>query len=77
MSKFLALAERQKVFLQLTLRMLLELVFTTSPHPFGSLFSKFGGYGGELDTRPSIVLCSAGLCKGAKLEVGVGTDLIC
>ncbi len=75
--RFLVLVGRQKVLLQTTLRMLLELVFTTSPHPFGSSFSELRGHGGELDTRPSVVLCSTRLCASAKLEVGAGTCLIC
>ncbi len=57
--------------------MLLELVLTTSLHPFGSLFSELGGHNGELGTRPSVILCLAQLCEDAKLEVGAGTDLIC
>ncbi len=74
---FLALVGRQKVLLQSILRMLLELVFTTSPHLFGFSFSELGGHDGELGTRPSVVLYSARLCKSAKLEVEVGTGLIC
>ncbi len=48
-----------------------------SPYPFGSLFSDLGGYGGELDTCPSVILCLAQLCNGAKLEIGARMDLIC
>lgn len=47
------------------------------PHPFGSLFSKLEGHGGELDTCLSIVLCLAQLCESAKQEVRVGIGLIC
>lgn len=77
MPRFLALIGRQKVLFPSILRMLLELVLTTSTHPFGSSFSKLEGYGGKLGTRPSVVLCSVGLCEGAKLEVEAGTVLIC
>ena len=57
--------------------MLLKLVLTTSPHPFGSLFSEFGGHGDKLGTRPSVIWYLAQLCKGAKLKVEAGTSLIC
>lgn len=73
---FLALVGCQKVLLQSTLRILLELVLTTSPPSFHSLFSKLEGHGGELGIYQSVVLYSAGLCESAKLEVGVGTSLI-
>ncbi len=75
--RFLALVGHQKVFLQSTLRMLLELVLKTSPHPFDSLFSKLGCHNGELGTHLLVVLCLAGFCKGAKLEIGAGMGLIC
>lgn len=75
--RFSALVGCQKILFYLKLQMLLELVLMTSPNPFGSLFSELGGYSGELGTRLSIVLYSAGLCKSAKLGVGVETGLIC
>lgn len=56
--------------------MLLELVFTTSPHPFGSSFFKLGCHGIELGTCSSVVLYFAKLCKGNRLEIRVGMDLI-
>lgn len=59
------------------LQILLELVLTTSSYPFGFLFFELGGHGDKLGTCLSIVLCLAGLCKSAKLEVRVGTGLIC
>lgn len=55
--------------------MLLEPVLTTSPHLFGSSFSKFGGHGGELSTCLSLLLYLARLCSGAKLNVWVGMGL--
>lgn len=75
--RFLALVGRQNVLLWSILQILLELVLMTSPHPFGSLFFKLKGYSGELGTCPSIILCLARFCKGAKLEVRAGTGLIC
>ncbi len=77
MPRFVALVGCQKVLLQSTLRMLLKLVLTTLPHPFGFLFSELESHGGKLGTRPSVVLCLAQLYKGAKLEVGAETGLIC
>lgn len=62
---------------QSILQILLELlVLTTSPHPFGSSFSKLRGHGNKLDTHPAIVLYSAWLYKGTKSKVSVGTGLI-
>lgn len=57
--------------------MLLELVLITSSHPFGSSFSEFEGYSGELGTCLSVVLSLTRLCEGAKLVIRVGTGLIC
>lgn len=74
--EFLALVGRQKFLFQLILWMILELVLMTSPHPFSFLFCKLEGRGGELGTCPSVILCLAGLYKGAKLEVGAGISLI-
>lgn len=61
----------------MTLRMLLELVLTTSLHLLGSSFSKLVGQDGEFDTCLSVVLYLVGLYKRAKLEVEARTDLIC
>lgn len=56
--------------------MLLELVFTTSPHLFSCLFSELKSHGNELGTYLSIILYLAKLCKGGKLELGARTGLI-
>lgn len=75
--RFLALVGSQKVFLQSTLQMLFELVLMTSPNLLGFLFFKLGGHGGEFGNCPSVGLCLARLYKSTKLEVEVGTGLIC
>lgn len=77
MPRFLALVEYPKLYLQSTLRMLLELVFIMLSHPFGSLFFKLKGHGGELGTCSFVVLCLTRLCEGAKLGKEVGTGLTC
>lgn len=48
----------------------------TSSHSFDSSFFKLKGHSDELSTHPSIILCLAGLCKGAKLKIEAGIDLI-
>lgn len=75
--RFLTFVGYQKVLLQSTLQMLLELlVLTTLSHPFGFLFSELEGNGGKFNTHLSLVLYLAGLCEDIKLEVRAGTSLI-
>lgn len=48
-----------------------------SSHSFGSLFPGLRSHSGKLGIRPFIVLCLTRLCKGAKLKIEAGTNLIC
>ena len=76
-NRFLAKFRCSKVFLQSILRMLLEIVFTMSSHPFGFLFFELKGYNDQLGSCLSIVFCLIKLWKSTKLKITAGTNLIC